>query len=128
MSLETDILDLLTTDGVIGGVTGWTGQVAVQPETPDQVVTVTATPGGPPDQSSGTKYDEPDFQVRIRGGVRDLQATNTKIREIFDTLNNATLVDYVFVFPQTSEPLFLGEDTNRRPQYSLNFNVMRKRP
>ena len=127
VSLSTDILQFLHDQGVVDGVTGWEGKYNYMPPQPDQCVVVTETPGGPPDGSTGQKWDLPSFQIRVRAGSDGMEAATLKAFEIFDTLEDATISGFCFVFGVTSAPLFIGLDTNNRPEFTWNFNTMKER-
>ena len=127
MALLDDIGTELTTAGVVGGATGWTLAKAFEPPTPDQVVTLYETGGGLPDQTDGTKYDLPTFQVRVRGDEFGYEDARTKMGDVFDALNDATISGYVFVFAAQSGPISLGHDGATRPLLTLNFVTMKER-
>jgi len=127
MALLDDIGTKLTSAGVVGGATGWSLAKAFEPPTPNKVVTLYETGGGPPDQTDGTKYDLPTFQARVRGDEFGYEAARTKMEAVFDALNDATISGYVFVFALDSGPLSLGHDGATRPLLTLNFTTMKQR-
>lgn len=123
MALIDDILSTLTTAAVIDGST-WFGHGAYMPATPDQVVLVVETGGLVPGQESVTGFDKPTFQVRVRGQAEQYDVARTKMQEVFDALNDATISDFVYCFAVQSGPLPLGHDEKDRPLLSLNFQCM----
>jgi len=126
-TLVNDILDYLHGQGILDGVTSWVGKANYLPPQPDQTIVITETPGLPPDGSPGVKYDQPSFQVRVRGASDGMQDAQTKIFEIFDALNDVSIPGYCFIFGSTSAPLFIGLDTNNRPEFVWNFDTMKQR-
>lgn len=127
MALLDDIGTALTTASVVGGATGWTLAKGFEPVSPDAVVTVYETGGGEPDQSDGTKYDVPTFQIRVRGDAFGYSAARTKMNDVFAALNDATISGYVYVFSRQSGPIPLGHDGKTRPLLTMNFHAMRNR-
>lgn len=127
MSLLDDIGAKLTSDGVVGGATGWTLGKSYLPPSPDQVVALFETAGPEADQTEGTRYDEPTFQVRARGATFEYDQLRDKMTEVFNSLNDATIAGFVFVFAVQSGPLPLGYDENNRPELSWNFATMKQR-
>jgi hypothetical protein len=99
-----------------------------QPHTPDKTITIYETGGPEPDQTPGTTHDFPTFQVRGRGAEFGYEALRTKMQEVFDTLNNASISGYVYVFGVDSGPIPLGYDKeDDRPQLVWNFKTMKVR-
>jgi hypothetical protein len=92
---------------------------------PDEVSVVTLT-GGFPINDVGTR--RPSFQVRVRGGVNGDAACEAKAYEIHGSLTNLEEVvigtaEVVAIRAMNSVPLYLGEDENQRPIYSMNFQT-----
>lgn len=126
MALLDDVLSTLVTAGVVDD-SSWYGFKSYMPPTPDQSIAVFETPGEDPDQSDGTAYDLPGFQVRIRGEKFEYDVARTKAEAVFSALNNATISGYVYVFAATSAPLPMGYDKSDRPELSWNFRCMKAR-
>jgi len=126
-ALLDDIGTALTTASVVGGATGWALAKAFEPPTPNRVVSVYETGGGEPDQTDGTKYDSPTFQVRVRGDEFGYSDARDKMDDVFAALNDATISGYVYVFARQSGPIPLGHDGNTRPLMTLNFQALRER-
>jgi len=126
MSILDDIGAELTSDGVVGGVTDWVLAKSYMPPTPDNVIALFETGGDAPDQTPGTKYEYPTFQVRVRGSKFGYEAARIKIQEVFDSLNDSTISGYIYVFPLQSGPIPLGYDReDNRPELSWNFATMK---
>jgi hypothetical protein len=126
MSLLDDIGDKLIADGVAGGVTGWTLYKSYQPDSPDKAVTILETGGPDPDQTPGIAHTFPTFQMRVRDSTFEYEAARTKIQEVFDSLNNATITGYVYVFAKDSGPILLRYDAaDERPELVWNFRTMK---
>lgn len=126
MALIDDILSTLTTASVIDGST-WFGFGAFMPATPDQAVVVSDTAGPAPGQESVTGHNFPTFQVRVRGAKEEYDTARTKMQEVFDALNDATISGYIYCFATQSGVLPLGQDEKERPILSLNFQCMEAR-
>lgn len=128
MSILDDIGTHLTTNSVVGGATGWTLFKSYQPASPDKTITIYETGGPEPDQTPGTGHDFPTFQVRGRGTEFGYEALRTKMQEIFNTLNNASVSGYVYILALDSGPVSLGYDKDgNRPQLVWNFKAMKIR-
>jgi hypothetical protein len=125
MSILDDLKTQLETDSVTGGATGWTCYLGGQQETPDKTITIYETGGDQtPDQfDSGSTY--PTFQVRGRGAAFGYEALRTKMQAVYDSLNNATIAGYTYVFAIDSAPIGIGVDGNNRPQLVWNFRAMK---
>jgi len=127
MSILDDIGTALDAASVTGGVTGWTLYKSYLPDSPDLAIAVFETGGPTPDQTQGDKFDEPSFQVRGRGEAFGYDALRTKMQEVFDALNDATVSGYTFIFADSSGPIPMGYDKNDRPELSWNFSTMKAR-
>jgi len=128
MSILDDIGTQLTTDGVVGGASGWTLAKSYQPATPDKMITIYETGGKEPDQTPGTTHDFPTFQIRGRGVEFGYAALRTQMQAVFDSLNNATISGYVYIYAIDSGPIALRFDTaENRPEMVWNFRTMKVR-
>lgn len=135
-TLLEDIRNILVEAGIVGGSTGWVIGRAFMPPAPDKIVVLYETPGSAPDitkdPSVSKAYDEPGFQVRIRGTKFKYQETRAKLQEVFLALHqNEPAVtsgeDYIFIYAVSSGPLPMGKDSNDRDELVWNFRVMRER-
>jgi len=125
VSLLSNILDVLTDDGQIGGTSGWTGYASVLPDDPDQVVAVFETVGGEPDQDDvSPTYDYPGVQVRVRGQAFGGQAAVKKIEEVVATVEFDTPSRFIYLYGREGGPFFLRFDQNNRPEYVWNLDGM----
>jgi hypothetical protein len=97
-------------------------------EEQDQVVTIIEAPGEIPDQdaSGEPEHNFPAFQVRIRGARFGYQVARVKAQEVFNSLNNADLSGFGYIFADNA-PFFLQYDKNSRPELVVNFSSMQER-
>lgn len=127
MSLLTEIKAALESASVTGGATEWTAYLSYIPDSPDKAIAIYDTGGESVDQSGGTKYDRPTFQLYIRGEAWGYEAARTKARDAFDALNAAEPSGYTYLYAVTPEPIPVRYDENNRPELSWNFRAMRER-
>jgi len=122
------IATALSDASIAGGSTGWDLTKGSIHEEGDKAVTILEAGGGVPDQdgSGAAEHDFPEFQIRVRGAVFGYEAARAKMKQVFDTLNNATVSGFVFIYANSS-PLPLGLDDNNRPEIVLNFSAMQER-
>jgi hypothetical protein len=126
MALLDDIGDKLVADAVADGATGWTLYKSYQPDSPDKSVTVLETGGPEPDQTPGVAHTFPTFQVRVRDSTFEYAAARAKMDEVFNSLNDATVSGYVYIFAADSGPLPLRYDAaDERPELVWNFKTMK---
>lgn len=93
------------------------------PPKPYGVVAILQTGGTAPETTSATIY--PTFSVLVRGEPQRYRETREIAEAIFNVLHVSNLgSEYVYCYANSS-PLFLGEDENKCPSYSLNFRTMR---
>lgn len=118
----------LTDDGIVEGSTGWRLAKGTTMEEQDQVVTIIESPGEIPDQdaSGEPEHNFPGFQLRIRGNKFGYQTARAKAQEVFDSLNNAALSGFNYIYAD-SAPFYLGYDDNNRPELVVNFSSMQER-
>lgn len=119
--LVDDLYGKLVTDGVAGANTGWGLSAGFMPIDPDQFITVLEGGGDPPDGD----FTFPSFVVQARGAAEGYQALRTKVDQIQNTFDDAVLNGFVYIFARQM-PLYLGQDQNRRPMFSVNFDSMRE--
>jgi hypothetical protein len=99
----------------------------VSTTTPDACAVVKLTGGFPPDQWTGKK--QPSFQVLVRGKANDQAETESRayaIHEALMNLRDVTIGDesIVVIRAINSVPIFIGNDDNNRPIYSMNFDCV----
>jgi hypothetical protein len=90
---------------------------------------------GAPAPSGGTAQptsllDRPLIQVRVRGAMGGYAATNTQMEQVFGALQGVANQDvpgggmFFLLIEATGSPLFMGQDTQQRPEFSLNLQLM----
>lgn len=124
MALLDDLKTALDGGGVTGGSTGWATYLGYMPPTPDMVVVAFEAGGDPPDQSSGTRYAFPSFQIQVRGSALGYEAARTKMDEVLVLLDDGTVSGLTFVFAANSGVIPLGLDENDRPRLAVTFDAM----
>lgn len=113
-------------DAVAGGAVGWYLQKGLMTDEQDQVVTVMEGVAKTSDHSSGTMHDYPAVQVLVRGALYDYTAARTKAEAVVTALDNVAVGTCVYFYLRQA-PLAIGLDPNRRPMFSLNFDLMKAR-
>lgn len=105
--------------------------LAVMPESPDVMVTVYETGGVAPLQTMGSAawaIDRPTIQVIARASRGDYPAARDKadaIRALLGAVAMQTLSGINVMRMQPSGSVIpMGEDENRRPMVSVNFDCM----
>jgi hypothetical protein len=94
---------------------------------PDVCAVVKLTGGFPPSQWTGKK--QPSFQILVRGNAGDTAEVETRayvVHESLMNLQNVTVGDesLVIIRAMNSAPLYIGNDENNRPVYSMNFDCV----
>jgi len=129
MAILDDMRDHLVTNSIVEGATGWQCLIGRITDNQDQQVALFETGGETPDASTGTdtKVDEVTFQVRVRASVLAYDDARSKIQDVFDTLQDATISGYVYVFAIQAGPLNMGYDNNNRPELAQNYRALKNR-
>jgi len=127
MALLDDMRDHLITNSIVEGATGWQCLIGRITDNQDQQVALFETGGETPDESQETRVDEVTFQVRVRAAEFAYNAARSKIQDVFDTLQDATISGYVFVFAIQAGPLNMGYDNNNRPELVQNYRALKNR-
>lgn len=112
------------------GVIGTDLFIAVEPDAPDNVITIYDT-GGMADAQSGAAFiEEPTIQVRARN--KDYRDGWEKITDIVRALTGDTKVEvngaganYVGFWIQ-SGPMVVGRDDNQRHRLTANLRCLRE--
>lgn len=118
-----DQLDLVTFDE--SGVSGDCFIAGMPPQPTDAVALY---PTGGPGSDSKLGYDEPTFQVRVRGRQHPVPAFD-RAQAIYDALHGLTNAELpggtwlVSLLGIQSDPVYIGRDDNNRPEYTLNFRA-----
>lgn len=94
---------------------------------PDACAVVKLTGGFPPSQWTGKK--QPSFQIVVRGKINDQAECETRayaIHEALLNLHNVTIGtdSVVIIRAVNSVPIYVGNDENNRPIYSMNFDCV----
>lgn len=122
-------IDSLTYSATTAGGNVFVGWMPAGPD-----IAVAVMPAGGLRDGSRIPTDAPVVQVLVRGERHDHQASYELAREVYDRLHVLDLVtlddggtDEVFVIGCTavqSDPIPLGPDSNDRPEWSLNFELL----
>jgi hypothetical protein len=99
----------------------------VSKSAPDVCAVVKLTGGFPPSQWTGKK--QPSFQILVRGKANDVAEVETRaytLHEALMNLQNVTMGNesIVIIRAMNSAPLYIGNDDNNRPIYSMNFDCV----
>jgi hypothetical protein len=128
MGMPEDVASHLVSTGRITAL-GTDCFINWMPETPDAVVVLTETGGSAPEYSLGGSQPPVlrsyGLQVRVRGAITGAQAARTLIENIWSDLglvSSRTINSTVYhVIVPVSSPMYLGRDTNERPEFTANF-------
>lgn len=128
--LLDDLADRLTTQSV--ATTGTNLFKSEMPSTPDELVTLFQTAGGPPVHAMGVgpgnaQVEQPHVQVRVRSGRPDsAHKLAQDVYHALDGLGPVTINGVVYhnVFALQS-PFFLDQDETGRYVYGCNFEIVR---
>jgi len=132
-SRAMDIKDLLVTADVgrfniteLEDQSDWSINVSKRPDKPDRCITLYDSGGRPPNPAWLVDY--PTVQAIIRGSENDYTELTDKVLEVKDALlglDSQTINGNIWVsVSMLSEAAFLGYDENRRPSFSLNFQLI----
>jgi hypothetical protein len=101
-----------------------------RPSIPDLCVAVMITGGGQNepyvDGGAGAELCRTTVQVFVRGDRDAFEAGQAKARAIRNSLNFATVTDYIGCDIRESEPTWLGFDETRRPLWTMNAELLWK--
>jgi len=98
--------------------------INVLPGTPDNAIGLFTTGGPQADAKHG--YDSPTIQIRVRG-QRDPRPPMNRAESIYKLLHgldNTLLTDGTLIVNclcLQSAPVYIGQDSNQRHEYTLNF-------
>lgn len=127
MPLLDDIKTHLDADGTI--VTDVF--LSFMPDDPDQVIAVFEVGGDTPDATEGTQYDLIQFQIIVRGPIRQetssYDTARAKAAQVFTSLHDATITGYVYIQALHGGVIPIGEDANNRAEVSINFEALKER-
>lgn len=124
--LLDDIGNKLIADGLANGDSGWKLYKSYMAPAPNKIVAIFELPGPEPDQTPGTAYEFPAFQIFVRGEEFGYEEARTHIKKIYNSLNNADLSGYVYIYAADSGPLldFYDREDNR-PTLFWSFRTMK---
>jgi hypothetical protein len=99
----------------------------ISTKAPDVCAVVKLTGGFPPSQWTGKK--QPSFQILVRGKANDVAEVETRAYAIHESLMNLREVTVgdeaiVIIRAMNSVPIYIGNDENDRPIYSMNFDCV----
>lgn len=134
MDIVTDVQTLLATLGLVDGPSGWTSSRRVLtdetgPESGARVVAITEDGGPAPEMSAdeglgSAAFSFPAVQIRVRGRPHKGDETRAKVAAIRDALHSTrgAVGDTWYTWIRArSEPVFLGLDDQRRPEFTISF-------
>ncbi len=121
------LLDQLDLGTYTGDQPGGDIYLTLMPPTPDTVLVLALYAG----DESGLEddYDEPRLQVRARGPDTDARVAEQKAQAVYDRLHGlgSQLLPggtwLQLVVGLQSGPIFIGQDANGRPEYTVNFRA-----
>lgn len=133
--VSMDIKDMLVTEGlgVFMANTGWSINIAVEPEEPDTAITIYDT-GGVPDYTlinSANPVDHDTFQVRVRAiSYIEGHAKALEINKFLDKTDTyietgGTYDVTYYTFQRSSGIISLGENDNDEYIWITNFRTTR---
>ena len=109
--------------GAFGVLTGWSINIGRWPDAPDTAILVQTTGGRNP--FPHLLYNEPTVQVLVRGTKSGYQAARTKAEAVQARLTGMSSVnllgDIYRSSNQMGDIMYLGQDENTRPMFSMNF-------
>jgi hypothetical protein len=99
----------------------------ISTQAPDVCAVVKLTGGFPPSQWTGKK--QPSFQVLVRGSASDIAEVESRAYTLHESLMNLREVtvgdeSIVIIRAMNSVPIYIGNDENDRPIYSMNFDCV----
>ena len=127
-STTEDIKDFIElSDTGLGWTFGTNMFIGFTPETPDNCICIYDTGGYPP--QSNYDYFKPTIQIMIRGNKQDYQSAWDDAKQLMTALHGVhgeviNLTTYIQILSM-SDILFLGYDKNKRPEFSINFEIHR---
>ena len=124
-----DIKDRLE-ESAYGFIFGTDLFIGIMPDggdVPDLCVSLRDSGGKPP--YLNYELDEPELQFLIRAAKGGYLAAEAKAREVHDALHGVTdtvinATRYLLINAATS-PIYIGNDDDNRPLFSINFEVQR---
>lgn len=145
MSAVDDVVAYLTTQGLVGGASGWPvvrrrltdAPLTVGGPVPDQLVVVAEDGGTAPEMSANqgvgdSALEDPAVLVTVRAAAWDGDSSRIKATAILVALHGLLGVQlvpsgqfYLRLRAQTPEPIFAGFDDIGRPRHTVSIMLMR---
>ena len=130
-SVLTEVVDYLATE--LSLTAGTTIYETILPDTPDAIVAVEETGGGPPERQFGSTaalFEYPSIRVLFRAGAHDYNTPRAQAKTAWEKLLEITpqstlgSTKYQFVTPMQS-PFELGRDSKDRVVIGFNCAVQK---
>lgn len=96
---------------------------------PVEAVFVLSQPGPDPTpeiMNAGTAWYRPRVQVRVRGKPKEFRNAEVKALAVFGALQYSVPTGYLECRSIDSGPFFIGEDEQGCPEFSMNFELIKK--
>jgi hypothetical protein len=106
--------------------------LAALPAAPDEAIAVARYAG--PESGSLLGYDEPSFQIRVRGPKHDAGVPEERAQAIYDALHGLRSrylpggTWLVHLIGANAGPVPMGQDTHQRTEYVVNLRAEVRRP
>lgn len=114
------IADYLVSQGVGGGVTGWTVSRETYTDA-DQDLAVLTVGGRAPRQQANGRVLNPSMAIWVRGTQGAPKTARLKAEEVLSTLDGATISGLTFLHVIQSDAIDIGPDDSGRPLLTINF-------
>ena len=133
MGAADDVQAYLAANSLVDGGTGWPSVLRRVHDETAKLVIITED-GGPVPQIPRAQgigdvaMGEPGVQIMVRGEPWKSQDTMDQGQAILDLLHGLAgetigSTDYIGVYSQTPEPIFLGFDEKHRPRCTVNVRM-----
>lgn len=126
---STDIKDILEAESSLGLAFGTDLFIGMEPNSPDQCVTIFDTMGRQTGLSMDQElYDYPSVQIRVRdnsyiSGWNLIESIRTTLHGRGQETWNGTLYSIIYC---ASGPAMLDTDQQSRVRFIVNFNIQRR--
>lgn len=116
-----EIATYLTAQSHLGGASGWVHAIGFMPDSPDKLLGLFRFGGRFPIGKDG--LERPGVQLRVRAG--DYATASAKAVALFDLLRGVepAAITGVRYMHAVGSPNWLGQDSNNRPEFSINFDA-----
>jgi hypothetical protein len=130
MPLLADVKDFIQNN--VSAASGYEIKQSYKSDTPSKIIVIFEGTGHRQPETT-FDADYPSFQVAIRGEPFEYEETHAVAYAIYRALHGGDLVDldvsppqgYVYCYSTQSGITSLGNDHTDRPEFVLNFKVMR---